>query len=150
VKRNQLRQKMNAMLASDLSPHGWAVSVSYGIAAGLFPIIGPVSLVSLFVVWLFRLHLPLVMLLVYALYPLQLALMVPFGMVGKSILPAQGSLQAHFSGSLTWVNTLGDWAVSAFFGWLLLMIPLAFVCYRIALKFARRKKKLLVAPELID
>ena len=67
MKRNQLRQKMNAMLAGDLSPHGWAVSVSYGIAAGLFPIIGPVSLVSLLVVWLFRLHLPLVMLLVYAL-----------------------------------------------------------------------------------
>ncbi len=131
---------MNAMLVGDLSPHGWAISVSYGIAAGLFPIIGPVSLVSLLVVWMFRMHLPLVMLLIYGLYPLQLALMVPFGLVGKSLLPTQNALQVDYSGSFAWFYALGDWALAALLGWLLLMIPVGLICYRVALKFARRKK----------
>jgi uncharacterized protein (DUF2062 family) len=141
---------MNAMLVGDLSPHGWAISVSYGVAAGLFPIIGPVSLVSVLVVWLFRMHLPLVMLLVYGLYPLQLALMVPFGMVGKSLLPAQNALQIDYSGSFAWFYALGDWALAALVGWLLLMLPLGLICYQVALKFARRKKKLLSQPQPVD
>lgn len=133
---------MEAMLVGDLSPHDWAISVSYGVAAGLFPIIGPVSIVSLLVVWLFRMHLPLVMLLVYGLYPLQLALMVPFGMVGKLLMPAQNSRHLGYSDSFGWMHAMGDWALAALVGWLLLMLPLGLLCYRIALQFARRKKNL--------
>lgn len=128
------------MLVGDLSPHGWAISVSYGIAAGLFPIIGPVSLVSILVVWLFRMHLPLVMLLVYGLYPIQLALMVPFGLVGKQLLPPTIANTTQTSGSFAWFYALGDWALAAFVGWLLIIIPVGLICYRVSLRFARKKK----------
>lgn len=131
---------MEAMLVGDVSPHNWAISVSFGVAAGLFPIIGPVGILSLLVIWLFRMHLPLVMLLVYGLYPLQLALMVPFGMVGKWMLPSQNTAYFENSSSLSWLNAVGDWAMAAFVGWLLLMLPLSLICYRVALKFAQRKK----------
>lgn len=128
------------MLVGDLSPHGWAISVSYGIAAGLFPIIGPVSLVSILVVWLFRMNLPLVMLLVYGLYPIQLALMVPFGLVGKQLLPPTIASTTQTSGSFAWFYALGDWALAAFVGWLLIIIPVGLICYRVSLRFARKKK----------
>lgn len=128
------------MLVGDLSPHGWAISVSYGIAAGLFPIIGPVSLISILVVWLFRMHLPLVMLLVYGLYPIQLALMVPFGLVGKQLLPSTTANTTQASGSFAWFYTLGDWALAALVGWLLIIIPVGMICYRVCLRFARKKK----------
>lgn len=131
------------MLVGDLSPHGWAVSVSYGVAAGLFPIIGPVSLVSLAVVWMFRLHLPLVMLLVYGLYPLQLILMVPLGIVGKFVLPAQSVASLNNTANLSWFYTLGDWALAAFLGWLMVIVPVGLLCYHIALKFAHKKKSAL-------
>lgn len=94
------------MLTGNLSAHTWAVSVSFGMVAGLFPIIGPVSLLSLLIIWLFRLHLPLVMLLVYGLYPLQIALMVPFGILGQAILPpaevSNAVFQTVFLGFLNW------------------------------------------------
>lgn len=131
---------MHAMLVGDLSPHGWAISVSYGIAAGLFPIIGPVSIVSILVVWLFRMHLPLVLLLVYGLYPIQLALMVPFGLIGKQLLPSTTFRTTNTSADFEWFYALGDWALAALVGWSLIIIPLGLLCYRISLRFARNKK----------
>jgi len=133
------------MLTGNLSAHTWAVSVSFGMVAGLFPIIGPVSLLSLLIIWLFRLHLPLVMLLVYGLYPLQIALMVPFGILGQAILPPAEVSNASVSDGFSWLFKLGDWAFAALLGWLLVVLPLALLCYRLAFRYARKKEKQTIA-----
>lgn len=61
----------------------WAASACFGVIAALFPVIGPVTLICIGVCSLARLNLPLVLLILYGLYPLQLALILPFTWLGS-------------------------------------------------------------------
>lgn len=124
----------------------WSASLIFGVVAGLFPVIGPVTIISLAVCWLFQLNSLLVLTVLYALYPLQLLLIVPFFYLGESIWPGaelpmnQAATFWEFLWQLS--KQLGNWASRAILGWAVAMIPLGMVVYRWS-----KRKKMSVEPQ---
>lgn len=147
-----MRKKIKAIFNfEELSPHKWSASLAFGIVAGLFPILGPVTVLSLALGWLFRLHIPLVLAVIYLIYPLQLLLMVPFTWLGEWGL---GYVAYAAPANPDWIDQLVHWAGAAVGGWLLVSMPLGFLLFAAAKWFFRRrlrsrKQRLCLDPTMI-
>ncbi len=120
----------------------WAASACFGLVAALFPVIGPVTLVSIGVCWIARLNLPLVMVILYGLYPIQLALILPFTWLGSQItgwqLPADFAFNDLMSLSGRFGREALHWLMAAILGWALILLPLSLGIYPMLLRYARR------------
>lgn len=120
----------------------WAASACFGVIAALFPVIGPVTLICIAVCWLARLNLPLVLLILYGLYPVQLALILPFTWLGSLFtgwqLPADFGFEEIFHASKRLGVEAIHWAAAAILGWALISLPLSFGLYRLLIRYARR------------
>ncbi|MFN3528351.1 MAG: DUF2062 domain-containing protein [Bacteroidia bacterium] len=136
--------QLRVLLHGNASPHTMAVSLAYGLSAGIFPILGPVSVISLGVVWLFRLNLPVVLLLLYAVYPLQLALMLPFSWLG-SLVMGSGEQGQYISlrSEVQWgtLSSVLRWAHEAVVGWLVLCLPLSVLAYRLSFRYISKQRQ---------
>ncbi len=75
-----------ALLCQGITPRKLACSLACGVVCGIFPVMGTTTLVCACAALLFRLNLPAVQLVNYLIYPLQLALIVPFIRAGEVIL----------------------------------------------------------------
>jgi len=84
------------LLRQGITPEKIALSLAIGICLGVFPIIGTTTALCTLAAIVFRLNLPAVQLVNYLVYPLQLALLVPFIRLGEIIFRAP-----HVSLSLT-------------------------------------------------
>lgn len=132
-----MRKKIKALFQFEaVSAKTWSASVAFGFVAGLFPILGPVTLLSLALGWLFRLHIPLVMAVIYLLYPLQLLLMVPFTWLGEWGFAAVSYAAPVNPG---WFDQLLHWAGAAVGGWLLVCIPTGIFLFVLAQSFFERR-----------
>jgi len=140
-----VRKKIKALFQFEaVSAKTWSASVAFGFVAGLFPILGPVTLLSLALGWLFRLHIPLVMAVIYLLYPLQLLLMVPFTWLGEWGFAAVSYAAPVNPG---WFDQLLHWAGAAVGGWLLVCTPTGILLFVVAQSFfERRLQKDAVSP----
>lgn len=120
----------------------WAASACFGLIAALFPVIGPVTLISLVVCWLARLNLPLVMVILYGLYPVQLAMILPFTWLGSQLTGWQLPPDFGLDDILHVSNRLGreavHWGIAAVLGWALVGLPLSLGLYPLLLRYARR------------
>ena len=132
-----MRKKIQALFNfEELTPRKWSASLAFGFVAGLFPILGPVTVLSLSLSWLFRLHIPLVLAVIYLIYPLQLLLMVPFAYLGEWGL----HYMAYASpANPDWIDQLVHWAGAAVGGWLFVSIPLGLLLYATAERYFRRR-----------
>lgn len=142
---DQIVIKLKAQLFSGMTAEKWAASACFGIIAALFPVIGPVTLVSVGICWLARFHLPLVLILLYGLYPLQLALIVPFTWLGSLFtgwqLTADFALDDIFNASKRLGKEAFYWGISAVTGWLIISLPLSFGLYRLLLRYAQKLRE---------
>jgi uncharacterized protein (DUF2062 family) len=75
-----------AILRQGISPRKLAFSLACGVVCGLFPVMGSTTLLCTGAALLFRLNLPAVQLGNFFIYPLQLALIVPFIHFGETVL----------------------------------------------------------------
>ena len=75
-------RELRRLCVSGLNPRAAALAVSLGIALGLLPIPWGTSLLCLLIGWFLRLNQPLIQLLNYLCYPLQIALYLPFCKLG--------------------------------------------------------------------
>jgi len=143
--KNRFRQlfaRLKELLVSGMTAEKWAASACFGVIAALFPVIGPVTLISIVFCWLARLHLPLVLLILYGLYPVQLALILPFTWLGSLLTGWQLPVEFGFDDIFHTSKRLGiealHWAMAAILGWALISLPLSFWLYRLLLRYARR------------
>ncbi len=60
-----------------------ALSLAFGISLGIFPVLGSTSLLCLLAAVVFRLNLPVIQLVNWLAYPLQLILIIPFIRAGE-------------------------------------------------------------------
>ena len=142
-----MRKKIKALFQFEaVSAKTWSASVAFGFVAGLFPILGPVTLLSLALGWLFRLHIPLVLAVIYLLYPLQLLLMVPFTWLGEWGFAAVSYAAPVNPG---WFDQLLHWAGAAVGGWLLVCIPTGIGLFVLAQVFfeKRLRKQEVATPQ---
>jgi hypothetical protein len=77
------KKKLIAFLKMGMTPERLALCIGFGIAFGLVPALGTTTLLCTLAAFLFRLNLPAIQLVNYFVYPLQLALLIPFIRAGE-------------------------------------------------------------------
>ncbi|MBW2468040.1 MAG: DUF2062 domain-containing protein, partial [Deltaproteobacteria bacterium] len=107
-----------------------------GITLGIFPVLGMTTLLCTLAALAFRLNLPAIQLVNYMVYPVQLALLVPFYSAGSWLFDQQGlrisgenllaMIQNDFWGSMT---SLWNLTLYAIFTWTVICPILLVVLY---------------------
>ena len=77
---------LSALLRQGITPRKIALSLACGVVVGVFPVMGSTTLLCAAAALLFRLNLPAVQIVNYFIYPLQLALILPFIRLGETLL----------------------------------------------------------------
>jgi len=77
------KNRLIAFLKMGITPERLALCIGFGIALGLTPALGTTTLLCTLAAFLFRLNLPAIQLVNYFVYPLQLALLIPFIRAGE-------------------------------------------------------------------
>lgn len=147
--QNKLMIPLLNFLKQGISPKKLAWSVVIGMVLGISPLLGLTTLLGVVIALIFRLNLAAVQLVNYAVYPLQLVLLVPYfqfgaSMFGKenpitSVEQLQSLLHTNFIDTL---QSLGGLLVNAVFVWVCLSIPLGALVYYICLRIFRKKLSL--------
>lgn len=73
------------LLSQGISPREIALGIAGGFVIGVFPVLGSTTILSTIFAMAFRLNLPLVQLVNFSVYPLQIILLVPFMKLGEYI-----------------------------------------------------------------
>ncbi|MBN2320250.1 MAG: DUF2062 domain-containing protein [Acidobacteria bacterium] len=134
---NRYKKKLLAFLIIGITPERLALCIALGIAFGLVPALGTTTLLCALAAFLFRLNLAAIQLINFAVYPLQIALLIPFMQAGARLFgnePIQLSFE-EIQGMLEtglWVTVTGLWVTTlqAVVVWILiapLIIGLVFV-----------------------
>ncbi|MFZ0685280.1 MAG: DUF2062 domain-containing protein [Terriglobales bacterium] len=124
------------LLNRGITPEKIALSLAFGIVLGVVPVLGATTILCLAAALIFRLNIPVIQLVNYLIYPLQLFFLVPFIRMGEKLFratPLQLSLaqilamvraDRHQAFATLWLA--GVHAVSA---WLLIGPPTIFLLY---------------------
>lgn len=80
---NKYIQPVKKLLMQGTSPKLLALGIAGAFVIGLFPVLGSTTILCAIFAFTFRLNLPLVQLINFSVYPLQLILLVPFMKLGE-------------------------------------------------------------------
>lgn len=124
------------LLSQGITPHKIALSVALGMVLGVTPVLGSTTLLCIAAALVFGINLPLIQVVNYLVYPLQLLLLIPFIQAGQWLfhqppLPfSLAQLTALFRVSF-W-HTLGmlwGYTLHALIAWLILGGMSVFIIY---------------------
>ena len=133
------------LLRQGITPEKIALSLAIGICVGVFPVLGSTTTLCAIAAIVFRLNLPAIQLVNYLVYPLQLALLIPFIRFGELLFRTP-----HVSLSLTiifesikrsaWQTTKAYWTVGwhAMIAWCLVGPLAIWMLYLVLTPFLRR------------
>ena len=129
-----------SVLKSGAHPKRLAMSMAAGVTLGIFPMLGVTTAACAVVALSFRLNLPVIQLVNYIVYPLQIALLLPFYKFGNVIFAPQQTVNIDalkellLSGRLMQVmTTLAEATIHAAGAWLLIS-PVVFVTVQLGLR----------------
>jgi uncharacterized protein (DUF2062 family) len=135
MNRQKFTNLMKNMFAQGVSPRELALTISLGIFIGTIPIVWGSTLICAILAVVFRLNQPGIQAANYLVYPLQLALIIPFYRIGARIFPwgPSVSLDIFTKGiKKEWLGNIFPLAVAtlkALAAWFLIAAPLAVVLY---------------------
>jgi hypothetical protein len=131
---------IRSMLKEGMSTKKITLCITLGITLGIFPVVGMTTVLCTLAALVFRLNLPAIQVVNYMMYPVQLALLVPFYGDGRWLFEQQGlqisgenliaMIQNDFWGSITGLWNLTLYAI---FTWLV-MCPILLVGLYLSLK----------------
>lgn len=134
--------------SAGLTPEKLAFSVTIGIIAGVFPVFGTTTLLSLLLTMLFRQNLLVVQSVQWLLSLVQIMLIVPFMQFGAYLLNHQvihinlSQIKHAFQpGMLAGIKTIGIFQLYGIFTWIILMIPVSAASYYIFLAVFQKKNE---------
>lgn len=141
--RDGLRRKLEAALGQGMSAERIALSFTVGLLMGLIPLVWGSCLLCLVIGWHFRLSHPIIQLLNYGLYPLQIALLVPFFYAGGWLfnqpqLFNQTIVERFMSSPLTLLDQVWQANLYALVTWAGLSVVVLPLVYMFALTIVRR------------
>lgn len=152
----QLTSKLVEYLSKGVSPQkmGWAVALA--VCIGFIPLLGSTTILCAAVAMLFRLNMPIMQMVSYAVYPLQLLFFIPFFKVGArlsgqdfdfSISEIQTMIAQDAIGTLLRfleinLYAIGVWLVCLPFLLATLYFPVVKVAERIAQKTSKSKSSI--------
>ena len=143
--RRKIVKPIVDLLRQGITPEKIALSIALGLTLGVTPVLGSTSILCLLAAVLLRLNLPAIQLVNYIMYPLQLALLVPFIRIGEWIFaapPARITL-AGIAGLIrkdAWnaIATLWTATIHALVAWLALGSLVSLVIYALLTPLLRR------------
>ena len=125
------------LVRNGISPRKMAVCITVGICIGIFPILGTTTILCAAAAFALRLNQPLIQIVNYAVYPVQILLLVPFYSAGSWLfggqLPAEAGRRLMESfGRDGWSSLLqfGDLTLYAVFAWLMIAPATGVMFYR--------------------
>jgi uncharacterized protein (DUF2062 family) len=86
--RRQIVRPILELLRQGVTPEKMALSLALGVALGVFPVLGTTTALCALVAFIWRLNLPAIQIVNYFVYPLQIALLIPFFRVGEKLFGA--------------------------------------------------------------
>jgi hypothetical protein len=115
-----------------------ALSVALGMALGVFPVLGCPTLFCALAAVTLRLNLPAIQFVNYLVYPLQLALLIPFFRLGDRMFRlAPGSAPAQQAGGILHMLTA---ALHAIVAWFCVSAPIALLLYLLVIAICGVRK----------
>jgi uncharacterized protein (DUF2062 family) len=119
-----------ALLRQGISPQKIALGMAVGVVIGVFPVIGSTTILCTAAALALRLNLPAVQLVNYLVYPLQIALLIPFfhfgaWLFGVDPLPISASELVSMFQTDLWlaIRQLWDTTLRAIAAWCLVSLP---------------------------
>ena len=88
VFRRRIARPTVELLRHGVTPEKMALSLALGVALGVFPVLGTTTALCALVAFLWRLNLPAIQIVNYFVYPLQIALLIPFFRLGEKLFGA--------------------------------------------------------------
>ncbi len=148
--RRKIARPILDLLRQGVTPEKMALSLALGFAIGVFPALGTTTAICALVAFIWRLNLPAIQIVNYFVYPVQLALIIPFFRAGEILfgtphLPLSapqivGMVRASLWGSMRFLWTTTWHAMVA---WCLaapLFVALAYVILVPLLRRALRRQ----------
>jgi len=86
--RRRIARPILELLRQGVTPEKMALSVALGVAFGVFPVLGTTTALCTLAALLLRLNLPAIQIVNYFVYPLQIALLIPFFRMGEKLFSA--------------------------------------------------------------
>ena len=115
---------IRTLLKQGITPEKLSLCLALGAGIGIFPILGTTTAICAIVALALRLNLVAIQIANYAVYPLQILLIIPFMRLGERILGAQpmplsaSEIVERFSGGLVQgITTLAGALMHAVLGW---------------------------------
>jgi uncharacterized protein (DUF2062 family) len=138
------KRRTLAVLGAGMSAEGIARSVALGSVLGVFPIFGCPTLLCSAAALMLRVNLPALQLVNYLVYPLQIALLMPFIRLGEYLF--HGHSQAHgiSISALLHANlgsaflNLGATALHTVAAWFCICVPAGVLLYAILASVLQR------------
>jgi len=135
------------ILKQGLSPQKLALSVTFGLACGLFPVFGTTTALCFICAYLFKLNHPAIQLVNYLLTPVQLLMIIPFIKTGESIFSQNHSnitieqiVNIYNQSFLLALKVLGLLYLKGILAWLIVAVPVSLVCYFIFFAIFKKLK----------
>jgi uncharacterized protein (DUF2062 family) len=144
---NGYRSAWDKVLGQGLTAAQLSLALVTGVAIGVLPVIWGTSVICFFLAWLLGLNHVVVQTTNYLVYPLQIALFLPFSLCGRALFPDRFSDSAPFSLTLMTSNwSQLDSAViaiqlSALLGWMLTTPALSGVLYLCLFKICQSRSR---------
>jgi uncharacterized protein (DUF2062 family) len=86
--RRRMARPIVELLRQGVTPEKMALSLALGVALGVFPVLGTTTALCALVAFIWRLNLPAIQIVNYCVYPLQIALILPFFRAGEKLFGA--------------------------------------------------------------
>ncbi len=134
------------LLRQGITPEKIALSIAFGIALGVFPVIGATTLLCALAAVVLRLNLPAIQLVNYFVYPLQIALLLPFIRMGEFLFSVAQPIPFSMTQILEMIRTDVGHAIAtlwtatmhAIVAWLLVGPLVVLLLYRVLTPLLRR------------
>ncbi len=135
------------LLQQGVTPEKLALSIALGITLGVVPILGIITILCAFIAIRFRLNAPIMMVCCNLVYPVQVALFIPFVRFGEytfDMPPLPISLDDMINVIKTdWMAAVNKFWIASLLGifsWAIIAVPLSFCIYYCLLLIIRRSK----------
>ncbi len=143
--RRRIARPIVELLRQGVTPEKMALSLALGVALGVFPVLGTTTALCALVAFIWRLNLPAIQIVNYFVYPLQIALLIPFFRLGEKLFAAQhlplsvaqilAAVHANFWGATRFLwTTIWHAAVA----WCLIAPVFVILAYMILVPLLRR------------
>ena len=136
--------RLQTIVSSGLTPQKLAQTLCIGVALGTLPLLWGTSLLCILLAHTLRLNHIALQSVNYLLYPLQLALLIPFFKLGAWMFPGGPTLPTHMFTTLihkpiSSLPALGWITLTSVAAWLVTVFPIVLIVYGVLLAIASRK-----------